>query len=144
MKRKVGRPSLYRPEYCDQIIEVMKTGLSVAGFAGTIGVSRRAISQWAEVHPAFMQALACAKAVCALHWERLALRAGENAREGGNPAMIMFALRNMAPADWMDKATVALTGDGSGPIRIEESREALVQSVLDILAAHAAADTPLA
>ena len=140
-RNRVGRPTLYRTEYCEQIIEAMKTGLSASGFAGQIGVSRRAISQWAEVNPVFMHALACAKAACALHWERLALRAGENAREGGNVAIIIFALRNLAPADWAEKATVALTGDGSGPIRIEESREALVQSVLDILAAHAAAGT---
>ena len=140
MKRKVGRPSLYRPEYCTEIVEVMKTGLSVSGFAGTIGVSRRAIAQWAEVYHAFMQALACAKAVCALHWERLALRAGTNSREAGNPAIIIFALRNLSPDDWGFKATLALTGDGGGPVRVAESRDEIEQSILAKLEAFAAAD----
>ena len=143
-RNRVGRPSLYRSEYCERIIEVMKTGLSASGFAGAIGVSRDTISAWAENHAEFSVALACAKAGCALHWERLALRTGQTSDRTGNPAMIMFALRNMAPADWMDKSTVALTGDGGGPVKVEESRDELIQSVMVILDRHAAAGTPLA
>ena len=139
--RPNGRPSLYRPEYCERIIEVMKTGLSVAGFAGTIGVSREAIAEWANRYPEFLHALHVAKAGCALHWERLALRTGQTSDRTGNPAMIMFALRNMAPADWMDKSTVALTGEGGGPIRIEESRDELIQSIMVILDRHAIAES---
>ena len=56
-----GRPSLYKPEYCNEVINVCSEGLSLTAFAGVIGVSRDIISDWMKAHPEFR--LACTKAM---------------------------------------------------------------------------------
>ena len=42
-KRPVGRPTAYRPEMCEQLIEAMATGLSAEAAAAKIGISARCV-----------------------------------------------------------------------------------------------------
>jgi hypothetical protein len=71
-----GRPTLYRPEYCERIIELMADGLSFAACAGEIGVSRSAIYLWADEHPEFMDAKNIGEAKTQLWWEPGNIEAG--------------------------------------------------------------------
>lgn len=119
-KSRAGRPTDYRPEYCEMIIKHMEDGSSVSSFAASINVARSTITQWAGVHPEFMAALQVAKAKCAAWWDR---RGRDIAVQGGGPgasAMVMFGLKNMAPEDFCDKQEIAHTSpDGSfAPTRI--------------------------
>lgn len=111
-KRPVGRPTKYRPEYCDMLIEHMAEGASMTSFAAEIGVSRETISEWGRVHPEFSVAIKNGKAKCAAWWERL----GRQGAQGGdvNPTLVIFGLKNMASDDWRDKQELAHTSpDGS-------------------------------
>lgn len=56
-KRKVGRPSLYKPEMCEQATELMKSGLALEELPLHLKVSLRSINEWREVHPEFAQAI---------------------------------------------------------------------------------------
>src|SRR5690554_5906570 len=100
-KRPVGRPTKYRPEYCDMLVEHMATGASATSFAAQIDVSRETISEWGRVHPEFSVAIKKGKAKCAAWWERL----GRQGAQGGdvNPTLVIFGLKNMSPEDWRDK-----------------------------------------
>lgn len=118
---KGGRPSLYDPQYCDQVIDFMSSGYSIAGFAGHIKVARQTVYQWAEDHPEFSDALNQARAASALWWERNALK---NAVEGeGNATMLIFGLKNRVADEWRDKRELDhQSSDGSmrpQPTRIE-------------------------
>ncbi len=120
MSNPVGRPTNYRPEYCQMIIEHMEDGSSVSSFAASINAARSTITQWADVHPEFMAALQVGKAKCAAWWDR---RGRDIAVQGGGPgasAMVMFGLKNMAPEDFREKQEIAHTSpDGSfAPTRI--------------------------
>ena len=42
-KRGRGRPSGYRPEYCDLVIETMAQGHSLTAFAGLVRVGRETV-----------------------------------------------------------------------------------------------------
>lgn len=53
---KVGRKSLYRKEYCEQLIEHCSQGLSVETFGCTIGVSTNTIYEWAKLNEEFDEA----------------------------------------------------------------------------------------
>ena len=45
-----GRPTLYRPEYCQRAIEFMGQGYSVTALAGHLGVSKNAMYEWIRAH----------------------------------------------------------------------------------------------
>src|SRR5690606_15054672 len=48
--------SLYKPEYCKQVIDHMATGLSFDSFCGLLGHSRKVVYHWVKVHPEFKEA----------------------------------------------------------------------------------------
>lgn len=107
-----GRPSEYKPEYCDAVIEHARDGASLTSFAASVGVSRQTITNWTERYPEFLEASARARAICAAWWEAVARN---NAMTGGgNSAMTIFGLKNMAAEDWRDKREVDhQSSDGS-------------------------------
>ena len=99
-----GRPSKYKPEYCEQIVEYMAQGASATAFAGSIGVSRDTITEWAKAHPEFFVALQEGKSRCASWWESIARM---NAATGkGNSNMTIFALKNLSPDDFADRKEI--------------------------------------
>ena len=71
----IGRPSEYKPEYCDLIKTYLKDGKSLVSFASLLDVHTDTIQEWAKVHPAF----SVAKKIALMHsqhwWE-------EQGREG--------------------------------------------------------------
>src|SRR6478672_3824165 len=56
-----GRPTLYRPEYCQLVIERMGQGFSLTAFAGTIGVSKIAVYERIRAHADFGDAVSRAR-----------------------------------------------------------------------------------
>lgn len=51
-----GQPTLYREEYCDQLLEHMRLGKSFESFAATIGCARVTLYNWLKDHPTFLYA----------------------------------------------------------------------------------------
>jgi transposase-like protein len=66
-----GRPTKYKPEFCEQVIELGKKGKSLAQMAAHFDVARSTIDQWAEDQPDFSEALTRAKAHCQAWWENV-------------------------------------------------------------------------
>lgn len=54
---KGGRPSLYKAPYADDVVEHLALGYTLASWAGSIGVSRDTVYEWANVHPEFSDAI---------------------------------------------------------------------------------------
>jgi len=52
----VGRPTKYKEEYCEMLIEYMSKGMTFTAFASQIGVCRRALYKWLDKHPEFVHA----------------------------------------------------------------------------------------
>lgn len=112
MANPVGRPTKYDPAYCEQIVEHMAGGASVASFAAEIDVARSTINEWADVHPEFSEALSRGKAKCAAWWERVARSLAVTGE--GNAPITIFGLRNMAHEDWKERKEVDhQSSDGS-------------------------------
>ena len=61
-KRLPWRPSKYEPAFCDLVIEAMREGFSLTGFAGQIGVAPSTLRAWANDFPDFSAACTIAKA----------------------------------------------------------------------------------
>lgn len=109
-KRPVGRPSIYDPSYCDELEAFMAQGYSFTAFAGSIGVCRATLDNWAKEHPEFLGARNRAKAKRLMHWEKSALKVAETGGGPGTATMIAFGLKNMGDDEWRDKQEVEHTG----------------------------------
>lgn len=118
----MARPTKYKPEFCDAVVEHMTTGASLTSFAAEIDVARSTINEWMEANPEFSEAVKRGKAKCAAWWERKG-REGASGESAVNPTLVIFGLKNMAADDWRDKQEHAHTSpDGSmtpQPTRIE-------------------------
>ena len=69
-KHAGGRPTKYRPEYCQQLIEQSAKGWSLAENAHSLNVNRSTIDLWAKDHQEFHEALTRAKIAEQTWWER--------------------------------------------------------------------------
>ena len=103
-----GRPTSYKPEYCEQVIAHMSEGASLTSFAASVDCSRATINVWMEAHPEFLEAVKVAKSKCATWWEKISrLNAVEG---GGNATLCIFGLKNMAPDEWREKQEIQHSG----------------------------------
>lgn len=103
-KHPGGRPTDYRPEYCQAVVEFMAEGYTATAFAGEIGVSRDTIYAWASKHHEFSDALRMGQAKSLRWWEER-LRSNGMERIGSDSAII-FALKNIGRHDWRDKVEI--------------------------------------
>lgn len=51
-----GRPTKYKKEYCEMLVEFMGRPMPYEAFAGLIGVSFDVLYDWEKKHPEFLQA----------------------------------------------------------------------------------------
>jgi transposase-like protein len=50
-KRPVGRPTKYKEEFCEQVIELGKQGYSKAMIAATLDIARETLDEWIDSIP---------------------------------------------------------------------------------------------
>lgn len=55
-KHPGGRPTDYRPEYCEQLINHMEAGGSIKSLSAKLGVSFDAMYKWFDKYPEFNEA----------------------------------------------------------------------------------------
>lgn len=104
-----GAPTKYKEEYCQMIIEHMEKGLSASSFAGTIGVSSRSITNWADEHKEFKKALEIAEARALLYWEALGIDAILGNRKNFNTPVFIFTMKNRFK--WSDRSDLNIQGE---------------------------------
>lgn len=133
-----GRPTDYRPEYCQLVVEHMSQGASLTSFAAEVGVSRATINVWMQAHPEFLEAANAGKAKCAQWWERVARNNAESGQ--GNATLTVFGLKNMGAEDWADKQQVDHTSsDGSMTPKGLDASKLSTEALAEIMAAADAA-----
>ena len=105
--RSAGRPTKYDPDYCEQVLEVMGTGLSLTAFAGVVGVARSTINEWLLAHPDFAAAVRVGQAKRVYYLERSMLDGDIGARITSR----IFALKNADPEEWRDRRELEHSGN---------------------------------
>jgi len=93
-----GRPTTYRPEYCQRAIEFMGKGYSITALAGELGQSKETIYAWIATHADFSDSITRAKAARLKALEERML----SANNGGTAATSIFALKNADPDEWRE------------------------------------------
>jgi hypothetical protein len=121
---EAGRPTKYRSEYADQVVDHCRNGASLTSFAAEIGVARATINNWIGEHQEFADACNRAKTACAAWWERIARANAENGE--GSATLCIFGLKNMGSDDWSDVHDVRHSG------YVAPNREAAEAEVIEI------------
>ena len=110
---------LYKPEYCQKLIDHMSSGKSFVSFAGTINVGKRTIYEWVERYPEFAQAKQVAKSKCQEYYENLGLDMATGNLEKCNATAYVWLTKNILK--WTDKEQVQ--GYNQQPINITISKD---------------------
>jgi phage terminase small subunit len=74
VKHAGGRPTLYRREMCDRLVEAMAGGLTAEAAAARIGISARSLFYWQQQHPEFLQAIQEGRQRSQPYWEKRAIK----------------------------------------------------------------------
>lgn len=119
----LGRPTLYRETYCDEVITHMAHGASLTSFAAEIGVARSTINEWIGAHSDFSEAVNRGKAKCAAWWEQTNRLIARNGGGTGSAQACALGLKNMAADDWREQSHVEVNVHDERADRMEKARE---------------------
>ena len=107
-----GRPTDYRPEYCDAVIEYGAQGKSLTWMSAEMGVARSTLQLWEKDIPEFSVAMTQARALSQKWWED----AGQDnmlIAPGKGTFNASVWSRSMAarfPEDWRENKGVEVSG----------------------------------
>ncbi len=109
MSTKDGRPTKYRKEYCQMLIDHMgKQGLSYKSFAGLIGVNFDTLYAWEKKYKDFSESKAIGEAQNLVFWEKLGTAGAAGKLPGFNAACWNINMKNRH--DWREKKDIDLSG----------------------------------
>lgn len=97
----IGRPTKYKEEYCQMLIDHMAKGFSFESFAGLISVNRDTIYHWETLFPAFSDAKKEAFSKSRLFWEQAGMNGMASGTRDFNAAVWVFNMKNRF--NWRDK-----------------------------------------
>lgn len=116
----VGRPSKYRPEYCQQLHEALKEGLTYEAFGGRIGVCRDTLYEWESKHPEFSDARKVGRGLSEAYYIGLlqGIARGDFGEARTNAAAAIFLAKNVC--GMRDQREVAHGGPDGKPLEITQ------------------------
>ena len=120
--RPHGRPSKYKPEYDQMLIDHMASGLSYESFAGAVSVCDDTLREWEKVHPSFSASKKEGFAKNRIFWEKLGINhithvdSKFESSPKLNSTVYIFNMKNRFPREWRDRVEVA--GDKEAPLSL--------------------------
>ena len=116
-KRPVGRPTKYKPEYCEEVIRLGKEGKSIAQMAAFFDVDKASIFRWAEESDDFRTALARARVHSQNWWED---KAQQNlASRDFNAQLWLKSVASRFRDDYTERTQTEITGKDGGAVKVE-------------------------
>ena len=117
-KRPVGRPSLYDPKYCEEVIALGRIGKSIEQIAANLNVSLRVLYDWRDKHPEFLHALEDCKTYEQAWWEEQAAAYMVENKESDRLNATLWS-RSMAarfPKKYRESVKQEITGADGAPL----------------------------
>lgn len=113
VKHAGGRPTDYRPEYCEQAIKWGKLGKSKAWICAEFDCTPQTMANWCAANPEFLEAITIAVTHSQRWWE--------DSGQGGLKAKTFNGslwARNVTSrfTDWQEKNTTTLQGPDGKPL----------------------------
>lgn len=113
-----GRPSNFREEYCDKVIEYGKLGMSRVEMAANLKCGYDTFLLWQEKNPKFLASVNEAVRLSQAWWESKGRDATFGGVQGFNATSFIFNMKNRFKDDWKDKQEVEQSGPGGGAIPV--------------------------
>jgi transposase len=111
-KNKGGRPTKYKPEYCELLVEHLKQGYSFETFGAIAGVFKEALYDWVAKYPEFSNAKKEGTLLGQHFWEKMGTAGAMGKIQGFNVTAWIFNMKNRY--NWRDKRDIDNTSsDGS-------------------------------
>lgn len=88
-----GAPTLYKPEYCQLLIDHMSQGLSYECFGSVVNVSKSTVDKWLK-HQEFSDARHKAQAHYRKYWEELGKKGVNGEIKNFNAVAWIFNMKN--------------------------------------------------
>ena len=117
-KRPVGRPTLYDPKYCEEVVTLGRIGKSVEQIASILNVSLRTMYLWRDTYEEFMHALDDAKTYEQAWWEEQAAAYMVENKESDRLNATLWS-RSMAarfPKKYRESTKTEITGADGTPL----------------------------
>lgn len=108
-----GRPTTYKNEYCQQLVDHMAEGFSFETFAATIDCNRDTLYEWCKVHKEFSDAKKDGMDKSQIYFEKLGKAAMLGKIEGFSASVWIFSMKNRFR--WQDKVEIS-GGDETKPL----------------------------
>ena len=98
-----GRPTKYKPEFCEVVINVGKEGGSLAKMAVECGVSMSTFQDWQQEWPKFRAAVKAGRLHSQVKWEEMGMNGTFDKDAGLSASAFIFQMKNRFPHDYRDK-----------------------------------------
>ena len=117
-KRPVGRPTLYDPKYCEEVVTLGRIGKSVEQIAANLNVSLRTMYLWRDTYEEFMHALDDAKTYEQAWWEEQAAAYMVENKESDrlNPTLWSRSMAARFPKKYRESTKTEITGADGAPL----------------------------
>ena len=112
-----GRPTKYKPEFCETIQGVAEQGGWLSQMAEACDVHRSTMDEWASEHPEFSEALTRAKQKAQVALEELGWKGIEADKFNSSQWKHLAAARH---AEYRDTSKLHVSGPNDGPIQTED------------------------
>lgn len=90
---EIGRPSKYKDEFCQIVIDEMSKGFSITATAATLGVCKDTVYDWKKKIPAFSDAINQGYALGLKHFENLLMKKVDGTKRNVDTSCLLFVLK---------------------------------------------------
>lgn len=108
-----GTDTLYRPEYCELLMEHMSKGFSFTSFGGEIGRGRTTLFEWLDEHPEFRRAKDVGHEKAKKFFEAMAIGKMDGSIAKGDTPLLTLFLRTRFRDEYTDRVEIANADDTS-------------------------------
>ena len=111
-KPALGRPTKYKPEYCQLLIDHMSKGYSYQCFGSVVGVAKSTVEDWEKKKAAFRGAKEVGTALSLHFWEKIGINAVCGRIPGFNASAYIFTMKNKF--NWTDRTDLKIDATITG------------------------------
>lgn len=114
-----GRPTDYRPEYCERVVELGKLGKSWTQIAAELDVAKSTLYLWKDTYPEFSDALNASRGYAQAWWETIGQAQMVAPIPGFSANLWAKQVSARFPDDYTDKSKQEISGAGGAPLVVQ-------------------------